>query len=77
MEYRKCRIQCIGKTETTFNHRLNNHRNNAYRPRPNTIPAYRYFKGKSHDFNRDAKFTLIEQIKSNTKPTSERQKIIL
>ena len=76
MECRKCHIQYIGKTETAFNQRLNNHRSNAYRPKPDTIPACKHFNGKDHDFNRDAKFTLIEQI-GNSKTTVEKQTIIL
>ena len=40
MECRKCHIQYIRKTETAFNQRLKNHRSNAYRPKPDTIPAY-------------------------------------
>ena len=76
MECRKCHIQYIGKTETAFNQRLNNHRSNAYRPKPDTIPACKHFNGKDHDFNRDVKFILIEQI-GNSKTIAEKQKIIL
>ena len=77
MECRKCHIQYVGKTETPFNQRLNNHRNNAYRPRLETIPACRHFYGNNHDFNKDAKFTIIEQIHDSTKSLKQRQKIIL
>ena len=77
MQCRKCSIQYVGKTETPFNHRLNNHRNNAYRPKQDTIPACRHFTENNHDFNRDAKFTLIEQIHDTTKTHSQRQKIII
>ena len=44
--------------------------------KPDTIPACKHFNGKDHDFNRDAKFTLIEQI-GNSKTTVEKQTIIL
>ena len=71
MECRKCHIQYIGKTETAFNQRLNNHRSNAYRPKPDTIPACKHFNGKDHVFNRDEKFTLIEQI-GNSKAIVDR-----
>lgn len=77
LECRKCHIQYVGKTETPFNHRLNNHRNNAYRPKLDTIPACKHFNNSGHDFNKDAKFTIIEQIRNFSKPTSERRKIIL
>ncbi|XP_066925555.1 uncharacterized protein [Clytia hemisphaerica] len=62
LECNKCHIQYIGKSETQFNQRLNNHRSNAYRPRQETIPACKHFHQTNHDFNRDAKFTIIEQI---------------
>ena len=39
MKCRKCHIQYIEKTETPFNQRLNNHRSNAYRPKPDNIPV--------------------------------------
>ena len=41
-----------------------------------TIPACKHFNGKDHDFNRDAKFTLIDQIR-NSKTIVEKQTIIL
>ena len=59
MECRKCHIQYIGKTETPFNQRLNHHQ--AMITGQNQTPACKQFNGKDHDFNRDAKFTLIEE----------------
>ena len=76
MECKKCKIQYIGKSETTFNLRLNNHRSDAYNPNSHTIPACKHFSDNTHDFNRDARFTIIEQIKDATK-TSEQKHIIL
>ena len=77
LQCKKCSIQYVGKTETPFNHRLNNHRNNAYKSKQDTIPACRHFNENDHDFNRDAKFTIIEQIQDNNKTHSQKQKIIL
>ena len=78
MECRKCHIQYVGKIETQFNQRLNNHRNNAYRPKPDTIPACRHFSDNNdHDFNKDAKFTLIEQIHDRTRSLKQKQHTIL
>lgn len=61
LECRQCKIQYIGKSETPFNIRLNNHRKDV--KKPNSIPACRHFNDNQHIFDRDAKFTLIEQLK--------------
>ena len=62
MECRRCKIQYVGKCETAFNIRLNNHRKDS--KRNDTIPASKHFNGHDHNFSRDARFTLIEQIKN-------------
>ena len=72
-----CHIQYVGKSETAFNIRLNNHRNNARNPKDDTIPACKHFHGNGHDFNKHAKFTIIEQIKDFTKTDEERHAILL
>ena len=54
LEGTKCKIQYLGKAETDFNTRLNNHRKNVWKP--DVISA-------SHNFNTKAKFMLIEQIR--------------
>ena len=78
MECRKCKTQYVGKCETAFNIRLNNHRTNAYHPTKDSIPACKHFHGDGHDFNRDAKFTIIEQIRNtNGKTQTQINKIIL
>ena len=78
MECRKCKTQYVGKCETAFNIRLNNHRTNAYHPTNDSIPACKHFHGDGHDFNRDAKFTIIEQIRNtNGKTQTQINKIIL
>ena len=55
-----CSIQYVGKSETLFNIRLNNHRKDV--KRSDSIAACQHFKNNHHEFNRDAKFTLIEQL---------------
>ena len=60
MECRICRIQYIGKSETEFNIRLNNHRKDVNRQ--NAPRADQHFKLPDHDFNQHARFTLIEQL---------------
>ena len=78
MECRKCKTQYVGKSETAFNIRLNNHRSNSCKPTSDSIPACKHSQGNGHDFTRDAKFTIIEQIKdANQKPQEEISRIIL
>ena len=59
----KCKLQYVGKAETEFNIRLNNHRKDVCKP--NAISASRHFSGMSHNVNTHAKFILIEQIHHN------------
>ena len=64
LECNICNIQYVGKSETTFNIRLNNHRKDV--KDPNALPADKHFTLPGHDFNKNAKFTLIEKL-TNTK----------
>ena len=59
MECRICCIQYIGKLETEFNIRLNNRRKDV--SRQNASQADQHFKLPNHNFNQNARFTLIEQ----------------
>ena len=61
MECKRCKIQYVGKSETSFNLRLNNHRKDVTRK---SIPASNHFDDKDHKFERDAKFILIEKLKT-------------
>ena len=61
LECTKCKIKYVGKAETEFNIRLNNHRKDVWKP--DAIPASHHFSGKNHNFNTQAKFILIEQIR--------------
>ena len=60
MEWALCKIQYVGKAETAFNIRLNNHRKDVNNPK--SIPADFHFRKPGHSFNLHAKFTLIEQL---------------
>ena len=60
IEYTLCKIQYVGKAETAFNIRLNNHRKDVNNPK--SIPADFHFRKPGHSFNLHAKFTLIEQL---------------
>ena len=62
------------KSETSFNIRLNNHRKDSKNKNP--ILACKHFQNSNHNFQKDAKFTLIEQItKSFT--TGEQLRLLL
>ena len=65
LECTKCKIQYVGKCETPFNQRINNHRKDS--KLATSIPASRHFK-TNHDFNKDAKFTIIERIENTSRP---------
>ena len=77
MECRKCNIQYVGKTTTPFNVRLNNHRTDAKRPTTDTAPCDLHFSDHQHDFNRDATFIIIEQVRDTLKSKEEKDTILL
>ena len=63
MECALCKDQYVGKAETTFNIKLNNHR--KYVNNPKSIPADLHFRKPGHSFNLHGKFTLIKQLSNN------------
>ena len=65
MDCQKCGAQYVGKSETPFNIRLNNHRKDVQNLQV-TLSVSQHFHEANHSFNRDAKFTQIEQIKNNS-----------
>ena len=60
MECTLFHIQYIGKSETQFNLKLNNHRKDVNRQ--NAPLLDQYFKLPGRNFNQDAQFILIEQL---------------
>ena len=77
IECRICRLQYVGKSETAFNLRLNNHRNHIKKG-INSCELSEHFlhNSRSHDFSKDVTITIIEQIKRSNM-TIERKKEIL
>ena len=68
LEWILCKIQHVGKSETSFNIRLNNHRKDI--KKPNTIEACKHFNNNEHTFSTHEKFIIIEQVRNiNTIPT--------
>ena len=68
MECTKCKLQYAGKAETELNLRINKHRKDFLKL--NAVPAGRHFAQRDHNFNTDAKFTIIEKLQ-NTKLSKE------
>ena len=74
MECIKCKIQYVGKCEWGMNVRNNKHRHDVHQP--DGLHACKHFNQPTHDYNRDAKFTIIEEIKNKNRPTLEMRKIL-
>ena len=51
----------VGKSEWPMNFRLNKQRNDVFRQ--DSILMCQHFKQATHDFNKHAKITIIEQLK--------------
>ena len=62
-----CKIQYVGKPETPFHIRLNNHRKNI--KNPHAIKACKHFNNWNYVFQKHGEFILIEQL-NNVKNTS-------
>ena len=60
MECILCKMQYVGKVETVYNLRLNNHRKDT--KKPNSILACEDFEEQGHDFNNYAKFIIIDKL---------------
>ena len=65
MECTLCNKQYVGKAETSFNLRLNNHRKDV--KKPDSIMACKHFQKNGHNFNKHAKFIIIDQLTNTTK----------
>ena len=60
MECISCKMQYVGKAETAFNLRLNNHRKDTKKPNP--ILAWKHFQKQEHIFTKHAKFIIIDEL---------------
>ena len=68
MECTKYKLKYVGKAETELNLRINSHRKDVLKL--NAVPADRHFPQRDHEFNNDARFTIIEKLQ-NTKLSKE------
>ena len=63
-----CKIQYVGKSETSFNIRVNNYRKDI--KKSNAIEACKHFNNNEHTFSKHGRFIIIEQLRNiNTTPT--------
>ena len=60
-----CNRQYVGKAETSFSIWLNNHRKDV--KKVDAIMVCKYFQQLSHNFNKHAKFTIIDQLTNTSK----------
>ena len=74
LQCRICQLHYVDKSETSFNVRLSNHRKDGKNKNP--VLACKDFQNSNHYFQRDAKFTLIEQI-PKTFTTTEQLRLLL
>ena len=80
MQCMKCNIQYVGKSEPAFEIRLNNHRADAYNTdseNKTIIPACKHFHQTDHDFNRDARFVLVEKVKDPHLSKQDKRTLLL
>ena len=66
-----CKIQYIGKSETSFNIRLHNHRKDI--KQPNAIESCKHFNNNQHKFSKHGKFIIIEQLRNRSTTPTERK----
>ena len=53
-------MQYVGKADTAFNLRLNNHKKDT--KKSNSILACKHSMEKGHNFNKNAKFIIIDKL---------------
>ena len=73
LQCRICQLQYVGKSETPFNIRLNNHRKDTKSKA--SILACKHFNEQNHNFQQHTELTLIKQSKKQT--TAEETRTLL
>ena len=68
-------MQDVGKAETEFNLRLNNHRKDT--KKPNSILACKYFQEKEHNFNKHAKFIINKLVNLHGPKVALRELLVI
>ena len=77
IECKKCNLQYIGKSETSVNIRLNNHRNHV-KTAVNSCELTEHFlqNRRSHSFDNDIGVTVIEQIRKMEMTKDSRKELL-
>ena len=57
-----CKKQYVGKSDTAFNMRLNNPKNDVKNTHPKIILICKYFQEKNENFNKHAQFIIIDKL---------------
>lgn len=65
MECILCNKQLLGKAETSFDIRPNNHQKDV--EKVDAIMVCKHIQQESHSFSRHAKFTIIDQLTNHSK----------
>ena len=65
MECLICKLQYVGKSEWPMNIRINKHRNDVFRI--DGLDVCKHFQKTGHNFDKHAKFTIIEELKDKNK----------
>lgn len=72
-----CKLQYIGKSETAFNLRLNNHRNHIKKGVSSCELTEHFLHNKrTHDFNNNVTITIIEQIRKDHLETDKKKEVL-
>ena len=76
IECKICKLQYVGKSETAFNLRLNNHRNHIKRGVSSCELTEHFLQNtRSHNFDNDVIITIIEQIKRSEMDIERKKEI--
>ena len=70
-----CKIQYVGKSETSFNIRLSNHRKDI--KKLNAIEVSKHLNSIEHSFSKHGKFIIFEQLRNINTNTTETPKLRL
>ena len=68
MECILCNKQYVGKSETCFNIRLNNHRKDV--KKVDAIMTWKQFQQENHSFSKHAKLNIIDHLRNTSKSTA-------
>ena len=74
MECTICKLQYVGKSEWPMNIRINKHRNDVFRI--DGLDCDKHFQETGHNFDKNAKFTIIEELKDKNKSPLAMRKLL-